>query len=345
MMWLFSCGVTAALALELGSAWLLLVSGQFPALGIVEFLLAHGAACLMFGLSLPHVLPVRYRSLALTSFVFIFATAFFIPVLGMPGLILGLLPALYRQQHVQVIVCSHPIPALPERLATPRRGAAKPGVSHLAGFLHHAADPQKRREALIATLALDDRHAVPLLRMGLKDRDDEVRRLAHVLLNRKEKAIETRIRDGLAELSVAEPEMRYFFHKALAHDYWELASLGSPRGGSLMPLREHSRVHAHAGLKLCPQDAALQFLLGRILLHGMDLDAAGAAFEQAREAGIDARKTMPFLAEIAFLKQRFSDIGNCLGKGDMGGMGGMTASRSPLNHVFSYWGDASNGRA
>lgn len=327
---LYCC--VAAVVLEFSSAWLL-ESVNPSALHVVYFLCAHSVACLLLALSLPEILPARYRGPGFIPCLFIFSVAFFMPLFGTVGLLAAIVPALrwHRQTRQPTQWLHASVFTLPQQPAEPRRIDWLPGPGHLTGFLQHAVDPQKRLRALIATLELDDQHAVPLLRLALKDPEDDVRLLAYALLNRKEKAIEGRIRERLTQLESATPDNGFAQHKALACDYWELAHLGVPQGSSHLSLCERAREHAEAGVRLCNQDAGLQFLLGRILLHDMDLDGASVAFEQARKSGIDVRKTSPYFAEIAYLNHRFSDIGNYLN-----GVG-MVPCRSPLNDVSAYW--------
>ncbi|MEO5660085.1 MAG: hypothetical protein ABIQ90_09830, partial [Polaromonas sp.] len=186
-------------------------------------------------------------------------------------------------------------------------------------------------------LSLKDQHAVPLLRLALKDPEDDVRLLAYTLLNRKEKTIEARISERRAQLGSGGSASHIFLqHKALAHDYWALAHLGASGGSTLLLLCAHAHEHAQAALQHCPQDGGLQFLLGRILLIEMQLDTASDAFENARQAGIDARQTEPFLAEVAFLRRQYSDVKNHLIRAGNGRSG------LRLNKAFTYWEGANN---
>ena len=201
----------------------------------------------------------------------------------------------------------------------------------LAGPLQHAADPKQRTAALIATLSLNDQEATPLLRLALKDPEDDVRLLAYALLNRKEKSIEARIRYRNAQLGSCVPEQVFSQHKALAHDYWALAHLGAPQGSTLLLLCARAHEHVQAALQLRPRDGGLQFLLGRILLIEMKLDAATEAFEKARQSGVDRRQIEPFLAEISFLTRQYFAVNNHLAQAGSG------VHRLRLDKVSTYW--------
>lgn len=305
---------------------------------LVAFLIAHTAACLLFSLALVTLLPDQYRKPAFACTLFVFTTVIFIPVLGMIGLLACIVPASRgRRLTSRFSDCQLPsvfnLPTLP---IEPRGMRGMPRTGELAGRLQHDADPNRRIAALIATLSLKDQYAVPLLRLALKDAEDDVRLLAYALLNRKEKTIEARIRDRSVQVGSGSPAQIFSHHKALAHDYWALANLVAFQGSTLLLLCGHAHEHAHAALQDFPQDGGLQFLFGRILLLERQLDAASDAFENARQSGIDARQTGPFLAEIAYLMRRYSDVTNHLIQaGNSGGQLG-------LNKSLAYWEGSNN---
>ncbi|MEO8406972.1 MAG: HEAT repeat domain-containing protein [Oxalobacteraceae bacterium] len=332
--WLF-----CAIVLVFDAGIFTLLAEAPPSVGyLLVFLIAHATECLLFSLALLRLLPEPYRKPAFVSVLFVFTTTFFVPVLGMIGFLACLVPALRRPcltarfsewKHPQVLS----LPILP---VEPRGMGGVSRAGELANVLQRDADPDKRCSALIATLSLKDQHAVPLLRMALKDPEDDVRLLAYNLLNRKEKAIEARISDRKAQLGSGARDQIFLQHKGLAHDYWALAHLGASGGSTLLVLCVHAHEHVQAALNYYPQDGGLQFLFGRILLIEMQLDAASDAFENARQAGIDARETEPFLAEIAFLRQQYSDVKTHLVRA------GNSRSRLRLNKASTYWEGVNN---
>lgn len=309
------------------------VSGFAPSGTELSALLAvHVAVCLLFSVALVRLLPQPLHGSVLNIRLFVFLSIVFIPVLGMVGLV-GLVPVLRRHG-----LAVRPggwqysrIPSLPSKPARPQANGTLSSGSDLAGSLQHAVDPRKRIAALIATLSLEAQQAVPLLRLALKDPDDEVRLLAYALLNRKEKAVEARMRQQQAEPASETPAQAFLRHKALAHDYWELAHLGDPQGDALISLCGRAHEHAQAALQLCPQDGGLHFLNGQILLAQWQLDTASEAFETARQCGLDARQIAAMLAEVAFRRQRYSDVKHHLAQASGG------ARQFALNKLSSYW--------
>ena len=298
-------------------------------------LLAHVGLCLVFSVGLVRLLPEQLRRPALAARLFVFLGTVFVPVLGMVGFMAFLVPALRRQRlSVQPSGWQHTdVPGLPEHPAQRQHtGASAPRSSDLAGVLQHAADPAQRTAALIATLSLQSRQAVPLLRLALKDPDDEVRLLAYALLIRKEKAVEARMRQQPQPAVHDAPALAFGRHKALAHDYWELAHLGDPQGGeALVSLCARAQEHVQAALALQPQDAGLHFLCGQILLAQMQLDAASSAFEEAGRCGIDARQVCAMQAEIAFKRQCYGDVRRHLVRL------GRSGQHLQLGKLSSYW--------
>jgi len=298
-----------ALVLDAGIASLMLAPGPF-APRLMGALLAHAAACLLFSMALVRLHPATVAKPAFSSGLFVFMTIIFIPVLGMVGLLASIVPLLRGRRPVaRAVAWQHPqLPDLPSQPDAPRASVSLLGSGDLAGTLQHAKDPKKRTEALIATLALEDAHAVPLLRLALKDPDDEVRLLAFSLLNRKEKAIEARMRARHAGAGESAPDQMFLKHKALAHDFWELARLGASQGSTQTALCGRALEQVHAALQLRPYDGGLHFLRGQILLKARQLDAASDALEAACRCGVDISQAAPLLAEIAFRKRRYADV-------------------------------------
>ena len=321
-----------ALVLEAGVASLVLVPGT-SAPPLMGALLAHAAACLLFAMALLWLLPASMATPAWACGLFVFMTIIFIPVLGMAGLLGSIVPLLRRRgPQARSVAWQHPqLPDLPSQPDAPRASGSLLGSGDLAGTLQHAKDPRKRTEALIATLALEDAHAVPLLRLALKDPDDEVRLLAFSLLNRKEKAIEARMRARGARAAESEPDQVFVKHKALAHDFWELARLGASQGSTQTALCDRALEQVQAALQVRPHDGGLHFLRGQILLQARQLDAASEALEAACRCGVDMRQAAPLLAEIAFRKRRYAEVKHHLRRP------GRRKAPPALRSASSYW--------
>jgi len=296
-------------------------------------LLLHLLAALMFTRQAAAELPAPYQTTTQDALVLVFATALLLPVLGMIGVLTGVGPALWRQRADPERQPLHHYGqwALPDRATEHDSDRGVKWAMRLTGSLHHAADPTQRSAALIATLSLEDDMALPLLREAIKDPEDEVRLLAYALLNRKEKAIEKRIRERTAELETLPLKATAWQQKALANDHWQLARLVAPRSSTQLSLLARAKEHVFEAQKLVDHDGGLQFLLGRILLEERNLQAASEAFASARAYGVDNRQIAPMLAEIAFLRGNYSAVRQHLKAA------GPTLSQSGWSDALAFW--------
>lgn len=294
---------------------------------------AHLGASHLFSRALVALLPPHYRQPGGQAMAFVFGAIVFLPVLGMVGFLASLAPALCRQR-------AAPLPALwlhPRAARLPTQAAESRGKSSfvwagsLAGTLENAPDPNKRIAALIATLSIKEQDAIPLWRWALKDPEDEVRLLAYALLNRKEKAIEARIRKTQAELCDADANDCFALHKALAHDFWALSQLAKSRSSTQLSLCARAREQVESAVVYQSGNGGLRLLLARILLAERHLDAASEALRCAEKMGVDARQIEPLLAEIAFIEGRYFDVGSHVQRVSLG------RSASRVGMAAAYW--------
>lgn len=288
----------------------------------VALVALHGLISLLFARQLASLLPEPYSQPRHRAVIFIFGSIVFVPVLSMVGFLCSLLPALRRQSTVPASAAwVHPLAvSLPTQAADVRGAHAFAWAGSLAGTLQNASDPNKRIAALIATLSIQEHDAIPLWRLALKDAEDEVRLLAYSLLNRKERAIEARIRLSMDRLDVTAVESvrASELNKALAHDLWALSQLAPPRSSSQLALCARARERAELALGLVPNDGGLRLLLARILIAQRQLDAAAQALRRASEEGVDACHVEPLLAEMAFIERRYQAVGRHIARTDPG---------------------------
>ena len=297
------------LAAFLVDGWLLFqqlaVEASFWALQV-----ARAGTCLLFAFSIAGLIPRSVYAPAPAYCLLAFACAFFIPLLGMPGVVFCLVPGLLSRRSRGADAGCKPVsrPTLPVRPAETGAQLPVPGIAHLSGALRHARDPQRRTAALIATLGLDGQRAAPLLRLAMKDRTDDVRLLAHILMSRRESAVAARIAVLDRQGGDADSARALAREKAMAHDYWELSCLCIPDSGTATTMRHRAREHAERGLAMQARDIDLHVLCGRIALHDQALDAAAMAFSRAEYAGLWPGKTSPLRAEIAFFRRRYAEV-------------------------------------
>ncbi len=300
--WLFS----GALLFEIAS-WAAFGDQLSVVLAASLYLTAHATGCAMLTGGIWLLLPRRYKSPLPWSPLFIFSLAFFVPVLGAVGVVASLFPALYLpRRHREQSWESMGLPELPF-LPQVRGKELMFNDGGLRDVLRHAPDTEKRLTALFATRRMPAREAIPILKLALRDRADDVRLLAYSMLDKLESEINHRIEASLRQLDAAEGEHRMALHGALARWYWELAYLGLAQGSVLDHVLEQARLHAEQTLGSA-EDPYMHVLAGRIAMEQARLSMAEVHFDDAEAAGVGAQALAPFRAEVAFLEGRYQDV-------------------------------------
>ena len=255
------------------------------------------------------------------GFALILAAAVFVPFLGTAGMIAVALatPAGASAADPDCVEVRIPRPA---ESADPRPSpdGDSPGVSRRA-----------RIAALTALRSRSDPGAVALLRAALEDRDEDVRLLAHALLESRSRAAWRGIEATATALERAPEPRCATLHQRLAAQYWELAWAGLVQGECLDHALAMARRHALAALERHPDCASLHFLLARIELRLGSADRAEPALIRARELGVPASVAAPYLAEAAFLRRRFEMVRTHLASA------GKLASSGAGARVRRYW--------
>lgn len=237
---------------------------------------------------------------ALTDFFF-FALVFYLPVLGLMGLMLGM-PLIAgwsskRTQSSDSSVRVNKIRDLPSEAAVTH---GYPVNSHGLHDLYQSRDPNKRLQAVYATLKLEDRDAIPLLRMALGDATDDIRLLAYALLDRKEYRLSKRIEQAKQDIEKQENPGKKQLYRQIANDYWELAHLGLVQGEAKNYVLGMAFQYIQLGLVYSPQDSGLLFQYAQILLRLGKYQEALEEFKKAEMLGIEFICLQTYYAEIAF---------------------------------------------
>lgn len=300
--------------------------------GLGWFLLLHSVAALLMAGGGSVLLPQAYRQPRGQGFVFIALVVFCVPLFGGVGLLLGVLLGLRWPRVVEHSPYARiDIPELPHQ---PLHVSPEPqyGQGGLVGVLLDSPDPDKRVRALMATRQMPPRAAVPILRMALRDRVDDVRLLAYSMLDRMEQRINDRIRRLRAGLQVTHDAAQARVQRSLAQQYWELAYLGLSQGDVLEHVLEQAQSYADAALALEPGDSGVHFLRGRVLLQRGALEEASQAFARALEAGMAADDVLPYQAELAFLRHDYAAVRSFLAQ-----INPWARRNPPLSEIAGYW--------
>ena len=238
----------------------------------------------------------------------LFATvAALLPVAG-PLLLGQLLARLARRDDLPdaVLAGTALMPAVFAAPAMPDAAAAL-GMASLEARLRFDPDSASRVAAVLATRRLHDAgDAVRLLRVALRDRTEDVRLLAHALLEDRDRRAYAAIEALTRELAEAPADRRAPLACLLAEASLELCTTGLVSGElesfTLRQARQWIEEARGAGPIRGSANAAL--LHGRLLLRQGDAAAARVAFEESGRLGAPAPLLAPYVAEVAFQARR-----------------------------------------
>jgi polysaccharide biosynthesis protein PelE len=301
---------------------------------LLSSLPAHTLATLAIALGLERLLPEDFLVGALPSFVLFFSLNWFIPILGAVGVAAAVLmplrgpPRLKESSPFSILE----IPPLPFRPSILTSDPLYGGIG-LIGVIRHADSMDLRVRAVMATRKMNDQYAIPILQVALRDSADDVRLLAYAFLDRKERTLYARTKEGTAKLATVPADQQGPIHRGIAQSYWELARLGLAQGQVLQHVLDTAVMHIRSALSLGGEaDAELWYLLGRVNLRKGNFQEATNAFNRCRPLGMRHSTIVPFQAEIAFRTRSFHEVKWILEQLDP-----IERERRPLNVVFNYW--------
>lgn len=319
-----------ALGLEIGS-FLMMAKGHLIDSDLIYALLLHFCASFVTAAVLPKYLSSQYQTSWAAIFLFFFIIAFFMPVLGICGLVAAAIPGLRTVQKAQDMPLNYNI----------IRSFSDAPVRQDLQFMYdtvdlesmlRSQDPDKRMKVVYATLKLEDKNAIPLLRMALGDPVDDIRLLAYALIDRKEQRISESIESARQKLehNNTESNARYLY-QSIVKDYWELAYLGLVEGEALNFVLNKAREYLEAGLFRYPQDRGLHLQYAKLLLRLGKPKNAYDEFKLAENLGIARQKLLLYYAEIAFLDRRFIEMKRYMREIEV------VKTQPQIHAVMRYW--------
>ena len=302
-----------AVALESSAVAALLIDA--PAAQIVlGFLLVHAAASACLALFAWSLMPQHYRQPRKWALLFLFSFSFFIPVLGLIGLFTGILVAAYLPRASD----AQPFETVPIPEYVNLSGNAK--VRYDAGgirarLLDQSASIESRLKAMMAIQQMPSRQSSPLLREMLTDPADDIRLVAYGMLDQREKAINSKITEELANLATSQsPGAHQTSLRHLAELYWELVYQGLVQGDVRKHAIGQSMEYVAESLLLTPDEPGLWVLQGKLINELGQITAASLAFDRALQLGYPAIRLLPYQAEIAFNQRDFPRVRRLLGE-------------------------------
>jgi tetratricopeptide (TPR) repeat protein len=304
---------------------------QHHAAALVIYFAVHAVASGLAALTLLPLLPGVTRPLA--AFVFFFAVNFFLPVLGVLGMVgAAVMTRAATVQGLRQEFDMHMPPVYDphaDEVATVR---AKGGVR--VQLANVSVPIEARLRALLTVQSMPARIANPLIREMLSDPSEDLRLIAYGILDTREKTINARIHAAGQRLERAGEAERYVLEKQLAELYWELIYQGLVQGD----LREHAageaRSHLERALAIDRGDAGMRALAGQIALSTGDYEEARRAFEDALALGMPDSRVLPYMAEVAFRTRRYDEVRALARR-----LASLPSSHR-IDHVIRYWSAA-----
>lgn len=317
--------MTPARALVAGTGTVLLVAVDLvalvrlvmPPVELAPSLGVHAGCAIAAGVLLSDAAPPFVRGSPRMLGISIACMTFFVPVLGLAGIVAAL-----------VFGLSEPRPASDEawvlhdaaaeldlqrrrtvRGVQRRTSAAEIGATLRRRGPEHAAE---RFRAVLETKRLPMKLAVPLLRLAQRDPSDEVRLYAFSRLEGMRDEIERRLDRLRGALDVADESARAHVNLRLAESYCELGTSGLAEGAVRAHALASAARHARSACELAPSRACAEVLRGRVLLELRDPGGAAAAFEAAMLKGYPRGKVLLHIADCAFQRRDFAAVRSAL---------------------------------
>lgn len=298
---------------------------------LANVLLYHGLGSAFFSGFLFLQLPRQYTHQLSQTLVVLMAFCFFLPVLGLIGIMVGLILPLYFPKKLEDVfweVISEP--ELPLRAASFNHQTTF-GVGGVTDVLKNSKDQERRLNAVRAVRDLPGQVIVPVLQSALTDTSDDVRLLAYGMLDNRETRINERIATSLEQLSDANREEGGELHQLIAMAYWELTYIGLAKGGVLDSILTNAWRHAVEAIKI-NNHPQMQLLLGRISLTMGDHANAAYFLNAAELSGLPADELYAYYAEAAYLRADY-DVAAAYGQR----LGGSGKQMGRLNDAIALW--------
>lgn len=277
------------------------------------------------------LLPAKYRYPSYLSFVLLFSFTFFMPIVGMLGLVFFILPSLYFPKKQQEKVIN-----IKDKIGLPYTNLENlDSVLFNDGSLYDVInlqnDSNKSLKALLAIGNMSHKDATPILQKALHNQNDDIRLLAYATLDQYESYINAEIEQAQAQLVTAQGAYKAQLHNMIGHHYWELAYLGLAQGAVLEYVLEQAYLYIKKAISFS-NTPELQLQQGRISLRQQELEQAQSNFEQALAMGMDKQQVLPYLAEVAYMMGQYNKIPALLAQ-----LPKAVSQHEPFLEIMSYW--------
>lgn len=180
----------------------------------------------------------------------------------------------------------------------------------LRALVVHSRNPETRLEALHKTAKLGPHAARSILQCALNDPSELVRKTAFELLEGRNTNEHSEI-GSLLEIMDENPDSLNDanIQAEAAGQLWELAYQGFADAEAIEGFLQRANAHLHRAMSRDELSPELYFQRGRIRLKLNDPAAARGDFERALHLGQGADEILPYLAECAFVEERYEQVG------------------------------------
>lgn len=289
------------------AAMITLLAGHTSLAYFLAYLSVHGFAAALMATGVWLLFPRGFRDPPWLSWLLTFSLAFFVPVLGLVGIIGGVLvgyflPAPRGREPFEDV----PAPEFTPVSAPHGGGFRQEDLKTL--LLSSSASTELRLQGMLTVRNMPTRATGGVLRETLGDRIDDVRLLAYGILDQKEKELTQQIDRALTLLENASPARHYRLYRRLAELYWELHFQDLVQGDIRALALRRALQYADQTLAENSEDGGMWLLRGRIMMSHERLDGAEESFQRALAVGLPPSRVNPWLAELALWQGRYSEV-------------------------------------
>lgn len=203
------------------------------------------------------------------------------------------------------------------------------------GFEEHlmySGDSDDLYRKVLSAAHIPSSLSISAFKTAMRHKDERIRLTAYNLLDRKVTDLNRQIQHLERQVSDGDSQQMSNTWMQIASNYWELLTLEKAEPVARRQLLEKASQAAIQSIVALPINRNAHFLLGRVSVLQGDIRRAEVAFRKAKALGMPADKVLPYLAEVAFMRQDFAAVRQILNRLDPA-----VRSYPPLSHVAEYW--------
>lgn len=322
-----------ALSVELLLAATLVYKDLAPVPDTV-WLLAHTLASLLAAIALASMLYKLVPGKRIPLVALLFLISFFLPLVGATGLWFSLTfgSLIARSKHQTneywqftsnadlpfAAPIDRPLPKLDSR-----------------GFIEQLAfdtETDKLYNRISSTKNIRNIQSAPVLKSAVGHSNERIRLLAYQMLDKKVNQLNREIQRLEGEAQRAAGNGKAHLHLQIANNYWELLTLEDDEPVARQELLTKASNHARTALENEPSNVNAHFILGQLCIKQNSPEEAITAFERAMQLGMSSDKTLPYIAEAAFLQRNFTKLRTVVNE-----ISPAFRNYPPMSKVVEYW--------